>query len=99
MLRDAATAVGVLVTMNWEADAETTGIHDVHFIVIGTLPSHRDRGVASTLIAHALHTVFEQGYDRALLTVDSANAHGASRTSEKARFTATKRYVKWALEI
>ncbi|WP_245732922.1 GNAT family N-acetyltransferase [Lentzea jiangxiensis] len=76
LLRDAGTAVGVLATMDWEADTETTGIHDAHFMVIGTLPSHRDRGVASALIAHALHTVSEQGYDRALLTVDSANAHG-----------------------
>jgi ribosomal protein S18 acetylase RimI-like enzyme len=100
LLRDAGgTAAGVLVTMNWEADTEATGIHDAHFMVIGTLPEHRRRGVASALIGHALRAVADQGYDRALLSFDSANSTGASGIFEKAGFTATTRYVRWALEV
>jgi mycothiol synthase len=95
---DNGTAVGALVTMNWEADTEATGVHDAHFMVIGTLPAHRNRGVASALIGHALRAASDQGYDRALASMDSADPFGASGIFEKAGFTATMRYVRWALE-
>ena len=98
--RDAGgAAVGVLVTMSWEADTEATGIRDAHFMVLGTLPEHRKQGVASALIGHALRAAADQGYDRALLNVDSANSSGAFGIFEKAGFTATMRYVRWALEV
>lgn len=98
--RDAlGTAVGVLVTMNWEADTEATGVRDAHFMVLGTLPQHRKQGVASALIGHALRAAVDQGYDRALLSVDSANSSGAFGIFERAGFAATMRYVRWALEV
>ncbi len=101
LLRDmgSGAAVGMLVTMNWEADTEATGVRDAHFMVIGTLPGHRNRGVASALLGHALRAAADQGYDRALLSVDAANPFGAFGIFEKAGFTATMRYVRWALEI
>lgn len=99
LLRDAGTAVGVLVTMNWEADTEATGVHDAHFMVIGTLPGHRNRGVASALLGHALRAAAEQGYDRALLSVDSESSAGAFGIFERAGFVPTTRYVRWALEV
>jgi mycothiol synthase len=100
LLRDTSgAAAGMLVTMNWEADTEATGIHDAHFMIIGTLPGHRNQGVASALIRHALLAAAAQGYDRALLNVDSANPSGAFGIFEKAGFTATMRYARWALEV
>jgi mycothiol synthase len=100
LLRDVATGVpaGMLVTTNWEADTEATGIRDAHFMVIGTLPNHRNRGVAGALIEYALRAAADQGYDRAVLNVDSANASGAFGIFEKAGFTTTMQYVRWALE-
>ncbi|MFD4672383.1 GNAT family N-acetyltransferase [Lentzea sp. NPDC058450] len=95
LLRDDGVAAGMLVTMNWEADTQATGINDAHFMLIGVLPSHRRRGIASALIAHALQAAVNQGYDRALLSVDSENATGAFGIFERAGFTATMRYVKW----
>ncbi|WP_394615260.1 GNAT family N-acetyltransferase [Lentzea sp. JNUCC 0626] len=96
LLRDAdGVAAGMLVTMNWEADTEATGVNDAHFMLIGVLPSHRRRGIASALIAHALAAATRQRYDRALLSVDSENATGAFGIFDRAGFTATMRYVKW----
>ncbi|WP_245983136.1 GNAT family N-acetyltransferase [Lentzea flaviverrucosa] len=80
LLREAGgVAAGLLVTMNWEADTEATGVRDAHFMVIGTLPGHRNRGVASALLGHALRAAVDQGYDRALLSVDSENVTGGVR--------------------
>ncbi|GAA0622627.1 GNAT family N-acetyltransferase [Kutzneria viridogrisea] len=101
LLRDVANGVpaGMLVTMSWEADTVATGIRDAHFMVIGTLRDYRRRGVASALIGHALRAAADQDYDRASLSVDSANRSGASGVFEKAGFTPKMRYVRWALEV
>ncbi|MFD5250590.1 GNAT family N-acetyltransferase [Amycolatopsis sp. NPDC058340] len=98
LLRRAGSAVGMLVTMWWEADTEATGVRDAHFMAIGTLREYRRRGVASALMGHALRAVAEQGYDRASLNVDSADPSGAFGVFEKAGFVPTMRYVRWALE-
>ncbi|MBB5851655.1 GNAT family N-acetyltransferase [Amycolatopsis umgeniensis] len=100
LLREKATGVpvGMLVTMYWEADTEATGVRDAHFMLIGTLREYRRRGVAGTLMGHALRAAAEQGYDRASLNVDSASPSGAFGVFEKAGFAPTMRYVRWALE-
>lgn len=99
LLRDGGGAVGVLVTMNWEADTEATGVRDAHFMVIGTLPTHRRSGIAGVLLGHALGAAVEQGYDRALLSADSENSAGAFGIFERAGFVPTMRYVRWTLEV
>jgi len=99
LLRDeGGTPVGLLVTMSWDADTEATGIRDAHFMIVGTLREHRKRGVATALLAHALHTAAARGYDRASLVVDSASPSGASGVFDKAGFVPKTRYVRWALE-
>ena len=100
LLRDVASgaAVGMLVTMYWEADTAVSGVRDAHFMVIGTLREYRNRGVAGALIGHALRTAADQDYDRASLNVDSANPSGAFGLFERAGFTPKTRYVRWALE-
>ncbi|RSM63576.1 GNAT family N-acetyltransferase [Amycolatopsis sp. WAC 01376] len=101
LLRDDATgaAVGMLVTLWWEADTEATGVRDAHFMVVGTLREYRRRGVAGALIGHALRAAADQGYDRASLNVDSADPAGAFGVFEKAGFVPAMRYVRWALEV
>ncbi|CCH29548.1 GNAT family N-acetyltransferase [Actinosynnema sp. NPDC047251] len=101
LMRDAGSGVpvGVLVTTCWDADTETTGVRDAHFMVIGTRRDHRRRGVAGALVGHALRSAADHGYDRASVNVDSANPIGSFGIFEKAGFTAKARYVRWALEI
>lgn len=101
LLRDVANGIpaGMIVTMNWEADTVATGVHDAHSMLIGTVREYRGRGVAGALIGHALRTVADQGYDRAILSVDSADPSGAFGIFEKAGFTAKTRHVRWAIEF
>jgi mycothiol synthase len=100
LLRDVASGApaGMLVTMSWDADTEATGIRDAHFMIVGTLREYRRRGVAGALLGHALRAAADRGYDRASLTVDSANPSGASGVFEKAGFVPKTRYIRWALE-
>ena len=53
---------------------------------VGTLPAHRGRGLASSLLAGVLARCREQGYDRATLNVDTANPTGALGIYERAGF-------------
>ncbi|SFW91926.1 GNAT family N-acetyltransferase [Amycolatopsis australiensis] len=93
------TPAGVLVTMSWDADTAATGVRDAHFMVIGTRPEYRQRGVASSLVAHALRAAAEHGYDRAGVNVDSASPSGVSGLFARAGFRPGMRYVRWALEV
>jgi ribosomal protein S18 acetylase RimI-like enzyme len=101
LLRDVANGApaGMLVTMCWDADTVATGVRDAHFMLIGTLRGYRKRGVASALIRHVLQVAADHDYDRASLSVDSANPSGAFGVFEKAGFTPKMRYVRWALEV
>jgi mycothiol synthase len=58
-----------------------------------------DIRAASTLIGHALQTAANQGCDRAILQVDSANPFGAFGIYERAGFTPKLRFVRWALDV
>jgi ribosomal protein S18 acetylase RimI-like enzyme len=98
LVRGGDEAVGLLVTMSWDADTEATGIRDAHFMVVGTVPTHREKGVAGALLRHALNAAKEQGYDQASLSVESANGQ-APGVFGKAGFVPTMRYVRWALEV
>lgn len=97
LLRDTASgdAAGFLTTSHWEADTEATGLREAHFGLIGTRRPFRRRGVASSLIARALHAVAEQGFDFAGLSVDAANPTGAFGVYERAGFVATDTFVRW----
>ncbi|RAS63274.1 acetyltransferase (GNAT) family protein [Lentzea atacamensis] len=99
LVRDAANGApaGVLVTVHWEADTAATGIRNAHFMVVGTVPEYRKRGVASALLGHALQAAAEQGYDDASLSVESAGR--TPSIVAKAGFTPKMRYVRWALNV
>ncbi|MFF5077010.1 GNAT family N-acetyltransferase [Actinoplanes sp. NPDC000266] len=101
LLRDVATGApaGMLVTMSWDADTEATGIRDARFMLIGTQPGYRRRGVAGALIGHALRAAAGEGYDRALVEADSENPYEALKVYEKAGFTPKLRFVNWTLEV
>ncbi|KOX12703.1 hypothetical protein ADK67_46605 [Saccharothrix sp. NRRL B-16348] len=100
LLRDAANGApaGMLTTSCWDADTEATGVRDAVFTLVGTLRNHRRRGAAGALIGHALRAAADQGYDRASVTVDSANPSGAFGIFENAGFTRQIRFARWALE-
>lgn len=65
---------------------------------VGTLPAHRGRGLASSLLAGVLARCREQGYDRATLNVDTANPTGALGIYERAGFEQVYRQDFFHLE-
>ena len=100
LLRDKATGVAasVVLTLSWAADTETTGIRDAHFMVVGTRPAYRNRGLATAAIGCALRAAAEHGYDQASLSIDSDSASGAPGIVARAGFVGEMRYVRWALD-
>lgn len=71
-------------------ERETAGVRDCHIDLVGTRRDYRGRGAAGFLLAHALTTAREQGYDMASLGVDAESPTGALGLYERAGFT-TKR--------
>jgi GNAT superfamily N-acetyltransferase len=88
LLRDERTAepAGYLVASFSEAEFAATAVRDIHFNLIGTRRAHRRRGVASALIAHAVHASRRLGFQTASLHVDAQNPTGALGVYEKSGF-------------
>ncbi|MEV6903250.1 GNAT family N-acetyltransferase [Amycolatopsis sp. NPDC051372] len=99
LLRAEEAVAGVLVANQWEGDVAATGIRDAHFMVLGTIPAYRNRGVAGALLGHALRAAAEHGFDQASVKVDAPSPAGASGIFAKAGFTPTILFVRRALVV
>lgn len=76
---DDATEEVVAIGLNghYADDQEITGRLDGWIQTLGTLRSHRKRGIASALIIHSMHAFADAGFDHAMLGVDTENPSGA----------------------
>lgn len=79
--RDLATGeiVGFLLTHRYPADDEVNGGRQVWIDKLGTLSTHRGRGIASALIVDAIHRYRDHGFTHAMINVDVDNPTGAHR--------------------
>ena len=82
---------GYVLAYEYEADTEATGVREAWIGQVGTRPPFRGRGIASTLLTHALAACREQDYERASLSVDTSNATGALSLYERVGFVVTER--------
>lgn len=100
LARDAHSgeAVGLLLAFSWDADTAATGVRDVQLQRIGTLPAHRNRGVASALIGHALRRAEAGGFDRASVEVDTATPTGGTGLYERLGFAVARTEVRYTLD-
>lgn len=69
--------VAISLNGHFPDDQAITGRLDGWIQTLGTLRSHRKRGVASALITRSLHAFVEAGFDHAMLGVDTENPTGA----------------------
>lgn len=69
--------VAIALNGHFPDDFEITGRLDGWIQTLGTVASHRKRGVASGLIVRSLHAFAAAGFDHAMLGVDTENPSGA----------------------
>ncbi len=76
---DTATSefVGFSLNGHYPDDQAVTGRLDGWIQNLGTVRSHRKRGIASALVGHSLHAFAGAGFDHAMLSVDTKNPSGA----------------------
>jgi mycothiol synthase len=93
-LRGESGAVAAYVhVQEYDAAEQATGIREVYVSKVGTLPEHRGRGLAGTLLRLVLDRAADQGFGRAALDVDANNETGALSVYEQAGFAVTRRWV------
>ncbi|MFI1801712.1 GNAT family N-acetyltransferase [Streptomyces sp. NPDC020379] len=85
-----------LLADEYAADTAATGQRTCTVAFLGTLPAHRGRGAARTLLAHTLGEARRLGYDRAELVVDTASATGALGLYQDVGFTVDRKFVTYA---
>ncbi len=76
---DSHEIVGFLLTHRYPADDEVNGGRQAWIDKLGTLATHRGRGIASALIVDALHRYRTSGHTHAMIDVDSDSPTGAHR--------------------
>ena len=99
VVEESAPEVVVAYIQSNEFDAyfEATGKREAYVAKVGTRREHRGRGVASTLLKHALVRYREAGFDESSLDVDSENPTGALGVYERAGFEVESRWTNYAL--
>jgi ribosomal protein S18 acetylase RimI-like enzyme len=97
--RDASGAVAGYVFAHEYAVPPSGGPGpEVHIPYVGTLPGHRGRGLAASLLARVLRLSRAEGYDTASLNVDTENPTGALRIYERAGFRTSYRQDSYLLD-
>ena len=91
--------VGYALAYIYEADAKATGKRLLNLGQIGVLPRARGRGVATAVIAAALHAGAANDCVAAGLDVDSGNVTGALRLYEALGFATVRTSVSWELAL
>jgi mycothiol synthase len=99
MALDGDQVVGILLTNHFPGDEELTGRLDGWIMSLGTLRSHRQRGIASALVLTACHAYRGAGFNHAALGVDSESPTGAYRLYQQLGFKELNKSVQHELEV
>ncbi|MBA2464181.1 MAG: GNAT family N-acetyltransferase [Nocardioidaceae bacterium] len=89
--------VAYLQSNEFDAYFEATGRREAFVAKVGTVRDYRGRGLAGTLLRHALRAYREAGFDEASLDVDSENPTGALGIYQRAGFEVESRWSNYAL--
>ena len=79
--------LGMLISHEYDAYRDQTGLRDLHIAIVGTRAEGRKRGIATALLATALSAARAEHYDQASLRVDAESLTGAVRLYERVGFT------------
>jgi ribosomal protein S18 acetylase RimI-like enzyme len=96
---DGDTPVAYMQCSKYPHDWEDRGRTEAWIDGIGTIRSHRGRGVASALITMAMRSFRDDALEFAVLGVDSENPTGANRIYERLGFVPEKRMVAFRKRV
>ncbi|TWP50157.1 GNAT family N-acetyltransferase [Lentzea tibetensis] len=100
MVDSATNAVaGFVLGQHSEAEALVTGVRELWVADVGTLEAYRGKGVAGALLSRTLTAAREAGFERAGLSVDSANSTPALGVYERAGFAVTGYWSDYGLPV
>ena len=99
MAVDGDHIVGILLANHFPGDQELTGRLDGWIMSLGTLRSHRKRGIASALVLTGCRAFLDAGFSHAALGVDSESPTGAFRLYQQLGFTELNKSVQHQLEV
>ena len=99
LVLDGDEVAAYLLTYFFAAEAEATGIREAWVGQLGAREAWRRRGLASLLLAAALHAYRSAGYGQAGLDVDSENPTGALGLYERLGFVPDRRWVAWSRQL
>lgn len=91
--------VAYVQSSEYDAYQQTTGRREAYVGKVGTRREYRGRGLASTLLAHALRAYRDAVYDEASLDVDSENPTGALGIYRRAGFEVEKRFTDYIVTV
>ncbi|SFR21299.1 mycothiol synthase [Lentzea waywayandensis] len=91
--------VGFVLARHYPVVEEMTGVRELWIGDVGTLEEHRGRGVATALLSWTLAQSRTQGYQRAGLSVDSANSTRALGVYERAGFEVARTWIDYGLPV
>lgn len=87
------TPVGHVMSGKWPHDFDDRGFAHSWILSLGVVRSHRKRGLASALVATAMHDFVADGMEYAVLDVDSENPTGAYGLYEDLGFVRARQTV------
>ncbi|WP_439660990.1 GNAT family N-acetyltransferase [Lentzea sp. HUAS TT2] len=90
---------GFVLARHYPVVEEMTGVRELWIGDVGTLEEHRGRGVAAALLSWTLAQGRVAGYQRAGLSVDSANSTSALGVYERAGFEVARTWVDYGLPV
>ena len=96
---DSEEVAGYVLTYFWEADAAGSGVREAFVGQLGVRAPWRRRGLGALLLASTLESSKAAGFERAVLTVDTANATGALGLYERAGFVVKDRSTAWTKQL
>jgi mycothiol synthase len=99
LVLDDDEVAGYLLSYFWEADAAASGVREAFVGQLGVRAPWRRRGLGGLLLAAALRSYRDAGYERAVLTVDTANATGALGIYERAGFAVQATSAAWVKQL
>ena len=91
--------VGYALVYVFESDTRATGVRAAYFGQIGVLPHARGRGLATAVVATALHAAAGRDCRLGALQVDSLNSTGALGLYERLGFRTARTRTSWNREL